>query len=58
MIDGMIDRASEELQGNIKVIATGGLARFITPHCRHHIIYDDILLLKGLLLIYQKNKPN
>ena len=28
------------------MIATGGLARFITPLCRHKIIYDDALLLK------------
>lgn len=57
MIDGMIDRAQEELKGPVKVISTGGLARFITPCCRHAIIYDDILLLKGLLLIYLKNRP-
>ncbi len=57
MIDGMIDRAQEELKGPVKVISTGGLARFITPCCRHAIIYDDILLLKGLLLLYLKNRP-
>lgn len=57
MIDGMIDRAQEELKGPVKVISTGGLARFITPCCRHTIIYDDILLLKGLLLLYLKNRP-
>lgn len=58
MIDGMIDRAMEELKGPVKVISTGGLARFITPCCRHRIICDDILLLKGLLLIYRKNRAD
>lgn len=56
MIDGMIDRAMEELKSPVKVVSTGGLARFITPCCKHRIIYDEILLLKGLLLIYRKNK--
>lgn len=56
MIDGMIDRIQEELGENATVIATGGLARFITEHCRHEIIFDDALLLKGLLYIYEKNR--
>ena len=36
-------------------IATGGLAKFITPLCRHKIVVDDALLLKGLLILYRKN---
>ncbi|MEY8338774.1 type III pantothenate kinase [Lachnospiraceae bacterium 62-35] len=56
MLDGIIDRMEEELQEKTTVIATGGLARFLTPLCRHKIIYDDALLLKGLLILYEKNK--
>ena len=48
----------EELGSKTTVIATGGLAKFITPLCRHEIIYDDALLLKGLLILYEKNKKN
>lgn len=54
-IDGMIDRIEEDLGQKTTVVATGGLAGTIIPLCRHDIILDDELLLKGLLLIYQKN---
>jgi type III pantothenate kinase len=56
LIDGMIDRISEELGESPRVIATGGLASSITPFCRHKITCDDDLLLKGLWILYQKNK--
>ncbi len=55
-LDGMIDRIQEELGQPVTVIATGGLASVIVPHCRHKIIVDDALLLKGLLLIYRRNR--
>lgn len=55
-LDGMIDRMTQELGYDVKVIATGGLASVITPLCRHEIIYDDALLLKGLKLIYDRNR--
>lgn len=55
MIDGMIDRIQNEIGENCSIVATGGLAEFVTPLCRHHIIYDDALLLKGLLILYDKN---
>ncbi len=55
MIDGILDRMEQELGETPSIIATGGLARVITPLCRHHIIYDEALLLKGLLILYRKN---
>lgn len=55
-IDGIIDRLSEELEGDVTVIATGGLAKKIIPFCRREIILDDNLLLKGLEIIYRKNR--
>ena len=51
-MDGIIDRLQEQLGGEATVIATGGLAKKIVPHCRREIILDDDLLLKGLLIIY------
>lgn len=54
-IDGMIDRIEEELGYTAAVVATGGLAKSIIPHCKHKIILDDDLLLKGLKIIYDKN---
>ena len=55
MIDGLIDRMEAELKASASLVATGGLASFVLPLCRHHIHYDDALLLKGLLILYQKN---
>ncbi len=56
MVDGMIERMEQELGYECKVVATGGLAGTVTSYCRHEIICDDDLLLKGLWVIYQKNK--
>ena len=42
----------------INLMATGGLSKIIIPHCRHKIIIDDGLLLKGLWIIYTKNQQN
>ena len=56
IIEGMVDRIEEELGEQVCVVATGGLAGTITPLCRREIILDDELLLKGLLLIYNKIK--
>lgn len=55
-IDGMIERIEEELGEKATVIATGGLASTIIPLCRRDIIIDDMLLLKGLTILYNKNK--
>lgn len=56
MLDGIIDRIAEELGHTSTIIATGGLAQFITPLCKHEIILEKELLLKGLNIIYKKNK--
>lgn len=56
MIDGIIDRMEAELGEKTTVIATGGLSRFVMPLCRHDIFIDNALLLKGLFILYQKNR--
>lgn len=55
-IDGMLDRIFEELGYETRILATGGLAGIVVPHCRHSITIDDALLLKGLKIIYDKNR--
>lgn len=55
-IDGIIERFEEELGEKCTVIATGGLAKVIVPLCKKEIIVDEDLLLKGLMIIYEKNK--
>lgn len=56
MIDGLIDRIEQELGYSATLVATGGMAQFITPLCKREIILEKDLLLKGLNLIYKKNK--
>ena len=56
MIDGLVERMEEELGHRCTLIATGGLAQFIVPLCKREIILDKDLLLKGLNIIYKKNK--
>ena len=56
MLDGMTDRIGDEVKSELTIVATGGLSRSIIPYCRHDVILDDDLILKGLLIIYNKNK--
>ncbi len=56
MLDGMIERFEQELGCTASLIATGGIAKRIVPHCRREIPYDPDLILRGLGMIYQKNK--
>lgn len=55
MLDGMIERMEQELGYPVKVLATGGIARFVIPMCRREILYDGDLLIKGLAELYRKN---
>lgn len=55
-IDGIVERIEEELGEKCTVVSTGGIARVIVPYCKREIIIDDDLLLKGLMIIYNKNK--
>lgn len=56
MIDGLCDRIEIELNESLKtVVATGGHATDISPHCLRNIIYDSCLILDGLKCIYDKN---
>ena len=54
-MDGMIQRIRQELGYDACVVATGGLAGSIIPHCKEKIVCDNELTLKGLDIIYRKN---
>lgn len=56
MLDGLADRVEVELGRPLTVVATGGLAPYITPCCRRAVVYDGDLLFKGLALLYQRNR--
>ncbi|MBE6950370.1 MAG: type III pantothenate kinase [Ruminococcaceae bacterium] len=55
MLDGMIDRFREETGWDFTIVATGGLAKRIAPLCRHEVIVDRHLLIKGLAALYRDN---
>ena len=56
-IDGLLDRFAEELgREPASIVATGGMSRLISAHCRHEITVDETLLLKGLAIIWRKNQ--
>lgn len=56
MLDGMLDRMEDELGKKTTVVATGGMAQFIAPLCKREMKLEKDLLLKGLNIIYKKNK--
>lgn len=55
-LDGIIDRIEEELGEKCTAVATGGLSELVVPLCKRKIILDNNLLIKGLAIIYKKNK--
>ncbi len=56
MVDGMVRRIKKEMEGDPKVIATGGLAGTISQHAKEIETVDPLLTLVGLRLIYEKNR--
>jgi type III pantothenate kinase len=56
-IDEIVNRIKEELnEPTVKVIATGGLATLIAKSSKTIDVVDPMLTLKGLLVLYDKNK--
>ena len=56
-LDGLLDRFEESLgMPPASVVATGGMSRLICPFCRHSVTIDETLLLRGLWLIWERNK--
>lgn len=55
LVDGMVERISRELEQNVHVIATGGLATTVSPLSQRVQQVDLDLTLIGLRLIYERN---
>jgi type III pantothenate kinase len=53
--DGMIERMRKEFGGDATVVATGGLAPLVVPHCQFIDEYDPWLTLEGLRLVFERN---
>jgi type III pantothenate kinase len=54
-IEGIVRRMQDELGGQCRVIATGGLASLIAAHAGVIEVVDDNLTLEGLRLLYDLN---
>lgn len=57
MIDGISARIEAQLGESVTVIVTGGLARFVVPHCQRPVVYEPELLFKGMAALYEANRP-
>lgn len=56
-VEYIVNKIKEELNcPDMQVIATGGLAKIIAPETDTINVYDALLTLKGLEIIYEKNK--
>ncbi|NLK88241.1 MAG: type III pantothenate kinase [Clostridiaceae bacterium] len=56
-INHIVSKIKQEMkEDNIKVIATGGLAKFIAPETESIDEVNGRLVLEGLRIIYEKNK--
>ncbi len=54
-VDAIVDRFQDEL-GECTVIATGGLAELILPHSRTLQHHEPWLTLRGLQIIFERNR--
>src|SRR5277367_1263340 len=56
LVDGLVDRIEQERGEHAHVIATGGLAGLIAPESKTVEVVDEFLTLKGLRLIFERNR--
>jgi type III pantothenate kinase len=56
LVDTIVRKMEEEIGGDPRVIATGGLASLIAPECETVREIDSLLTLSGLKIIYEMNR--
>jgi type III pantothenate kinase len=56
LVDGILERMTSELGAEVRVIATGGLARQISGDSRFIAQIDDMLTLDGLRILFERNR--
>lgn len=55
LVDGLVRRFRAELGGAATVVATGGLAGVVAPHCETIDHVDPWLTLDGVRLVFERN---
>jgi type III pantothenate kinase len=55
-IDGLVRRIKAELEGTVRVLATGGLGSIYSGLCREVEEYDPHLTLEGLRIAWERSK--
>ncbi len=56
LVDGIIGRLLDVVGEDAAVVATGGLAGTVVPHCRLVERIDEFLTLEGLRLLFERNR--
>ncbi|MGC9965512.1 MAG: type III pantothenate kinase [Syntrophobacteraceae bacterium] len=56
LVEGIISRMKKEVNHEIYVVATGGLAALIASECKLIDSVDEYLTLKGLKIIFDRNQ--
>lgn len=55
LVDGLIERVSDEMGTDVETVATGGHATVVLENCRRVEHYEPTLTLTGLRLIFDRN---
>jgi len=56
LVDGILDHIKQEISGIKCIVATGGLAALFEEESRHIDLVDPELTLKGLKVVYDRNR--
>jgi len=56
MIKGIVNEIKKQINKDPLIIISGGASRFVKELFNNSYLFDDFLLLKGLAIIYNKNK--
>jgi len=56
MVDALVDRIRDEVSFELRVLATGGLAKLIAAEARTIDEVDPLLTLRGLKILFERNR--